>query len=143
MEVHDAWLKPRRCIMEDSTGYFDRDGLETGPPPIQLQNGDYLMLYNGYSVKNIDRWDISWCNISQIEGLIPRQVKRYQIGWLVLDGHDPSRILQRSEEAVISPSHDFENCIGPYTCTINSSVYAKAIVTLNSMWSISLWSICF
>merc|ERR1719499_37525 len=127
-----AWLKPRRCIMSNSSNYFDRDGVESGPPPIRLQNGNYLMLYNGYTIKDIDRFDFSWCNLSRYEGLIPRRDKQYQIGWVVLDGNDPSKIVERSEEPVISPMYDFENCIGPWTCTINSSVYAKAIIALNS-----------
>jgi len=41
----------------------------------------------------------------------------YTVGWLIVDGKDPSRILQRSVKHVLVPTYDYETlCPGKSNC---------------------------
>jgi predicted GH43/DUF377 family glycosyl hydrolase len=75
-------------------GYFDTELVEAGPPPLRLTTGDYLFIYNsarqGYPSVKPD-WQL-----------------QYNVGWAVLNGSDPSQILQRSEEPLLSPELPWE-----------------------------------
>jgi predicted GH43/DUF377 family glycosyl hydrolase len=51
------------------------------PPPLQLSNGDYIFFYNGATLPN-DR--------------------QYHVGWAVLAGEDPSKVVHRSERPILS-----------------------------------------
>jgi len=75
--------------------YFDSALVEAGPLPLPLSDGNYLFLYNsarhGYpSVK--PNWD-----------------EQYNVGWVVLDGNDPSSIVERSSMPLLSPELAWEN----------------------------------
>lgn len=118
------WLQPR-------PDHFDKDGVETGPAPIKLFDGNYLMLYNGYSITGRPP---SSEEGPAIDGMIvPHQIKHYEVGWVILDGKNPRKILQRSEQPLITPTYAYETGDAPYTCAQHSSVYAKAIVQLDGM----------
>ena len=39
---------------------------------------------------------------------------QYNVGWLILDGEDPSTILQRSDEPILSPELPWEIGVSPY-----------------------------
>eukprot|EP00658_Telonema_sp_P-2_P073583 TRINITY_DN62677_c0_g1_i1.p1 TRINITY_DN62677_c0_g1~~TRINITY_DN62677_c0_g1_i1.p1 ORF type:complete len:308 (+),score=51.27 TRINITY_DN62677_c0_g1_i1:91-1014(+) len=42
----------------------------------------------------------------------------YTVGWLILDGEDPTRILQRSQQHLLVPTFDYETlCPGQPNCT--------------------------
>ena len=112
---YDAWLQPR-------SDAFDKDGVESGPQPVRLRDGNFLMLYNGYAAMQ---------DQDQVLQLPLKKSKQYEIGWLILDGDDPATILQRCSTPIIRPTFNYETCMTPYTCTRNSSVYAKAIVPID------------
>lgn len=73
------FLEPRK-----GTSYFDNTFIETGPPPILTEKG-WLVLYHG-----ID------------------EAFRYQLGFVLLDRHNPRKILYRSEEPIFGPKEDYE-----------------------------------
>jgi predicted GH43/DUF377 family glycosyl hydrolase len=60
-----------------------------GTPPVRLSDG-WLVLYHGVSER------------SRTEGGQQRGV-RYSAGALLLDGHDPRRVLYRSAQSILSP----------------------------------------
>jgi len=89
----DIWLPVR-------TDNFDSVLVEAGPMPMRLSDGNYLFLYNsarsGYP-SNKPNWNL-----------------QYNVGWVILDGNDPSKILQRAEQPLLSPELDWETGTSPY-----------------------------
>eukprot|EP00040_Diaphanoeca_grandis_P043318 m.267603 g.267603 ORF g.267603 m.267603 type:complete len:394 (-) comp74073_c0_seq1:194-1375(-) len=80
---HDLvhWTVSNRTLLPRRPGMWDAGLIEPGPPPLELANGNYLFFYNGATLPN-DR--------------------EYHVGWAVLDQHDPTKVIQRSEEPVLS-----------------------------------------
>uniref|UniRef100_A0A914YKL5 Uncharacterized protein n=1 Tax=Panagrolaimus superbus TaxID=310955 RepID=A0A914YKL5_9BILA len=73
---------------------FDSELVESGATPLKLNTGDYLFIYNsarkGYpSVK--PNWQL-----------------QYNIGYAILAGTDPTQVLQRSDQPIMSPKLDWE-----------------------------------
>eukprot|EP01087_Luapelamoeba_hula_P015767 TRINITY_DN4750_c0_g2_i1.p1 TRINITY_DN4750_c0_g2~~TRINITY_DN4750_c0_g2_i1.p1 ORF type:complete len:363 (-),score=57.39 TRINITY_DN4750_c0_g2_i1:265-1353(-) len=77
--------------------HFDSALVESGPPPLQLSDGNYLFLYN--SARKYP---------SSPNGL------EYNIGWAILDGKDPRKVLARSSEPILSPELPWEVGTPPY-----------------------------
>jgi len=80
--------------------HFDSLLIEAGPMPLPLSDGNYLFLYNsarhGYPSPKPD-WDI-----------------QYNVGYVILDKNDPTNILERSENPILSPSEPWEIGTLPY-----------------------------
>lgn len=74
----EPFIRPR------SEQFFDSYHVEMGPPPIRTEQG-WLVLYHGIN-----------------------QTARYQLGYVLLDLRDPSKILQRSSEPIFIPSETYE-----------------------------------
>ncbi len=76
---------------------FDSALVEAGPQTLKLSDKNYLFLYNSGRHTNISnpkpRWDI-----------------QYNLGWAILDGEDPTQVLARAEEPLLSPELDWERC---------------------------------
>jgi len=91
---HDGIFIP---VRED---HFDSLLCEAGPMPLMLSNGNYLFIYNsarhGYPSPKPD-WDI-----------------QYNVGWVILDGQDPTKILARASEPILSPELAWEKGDAPY-----------------------------
>lgn len=124
------WLQPR-------PDYFDRDGVETGPAPIQMFDGNYFMLYNAYTItlpQEESKLEIDLNKHEEISQITPKNFKHYAIGWVILDGKNPTKILQRSDKPLLSATYDYEIGEAPYTCTQYNSVYAKGMVKLEGMF---------
>ena len=60
---------------------FDSYVIESGPPPVRLRDGNLLFLYNGARECPTGKPDYSRC---------------YAMGWAILDGNDPGRVLARA-----------------------------------------------
>lgn len=83
------WDYKDEYLIKTRKDKFDSNLIESGPSPMRLSTGDYLFIYNsarnGYpSVKG--NWDL-----------------QYNIGFLILDGEDPIKIKQRSDEPIMAP----------------------------------------
>jgi beta-1,2-mannosidase len=73
---------------------FDSLMVEGGPPPLKLSDGNYLYIYN-----------------SARQGFPspkPGYNLQYNVGWLILDGQNPTKILQRCDEPLLSPELPWE-----------------------------------
>ncbi len=80
--------------------HFDSMLVESGPPPLPLTDGNYIFFYNsarrgfpspkaGYSYQ-------------------------YNVGYLILNGTDPTKIIQRSSTPLLSPQLPWEMGQKPY-----------------------------
>lgn len=89
-----TWKILPGLFMEVRPNSWDSALVEAGPMPLRLSNGDYLFIYNsarhGYHSKK------------------PGYDFQYNVGYLILDGNDPTKILQRSENPILSPDLDWE-----------------------------------
>eukprot|EP01125_Pyxidicula_operculata_P008172 TRINITY_DN2763_c0_g1_i2.p1 TRINITY_DN2763_c0_g1~~TRINITY_DN2763_c0_g1_i2.p1 ORF type:complete len:311 (+),score=54.98 TRINITY_DN2763_c0_g1_i2:63-995(+) len=73
-------------IRKDS---FDSVLVESGPMPLRLSDGNYLFIYNSAQAghKSVKpNWDL-----------------QYNVGYLILDKDDPSTIIERSDQPILSP----------------------------------------
>lgn len=100
-EFEDTIIVPRR------EGMWDDQLVESGPEPLQLPDGNYLFLYNS-ATKTTDATDK------------PGWELKYNVGWVILDGKDPTNVLRRADNPLLSPDLDWEACL-------SGSDYADAL----------------
>ena len=98
-----------KVFIETREDHFDSKLVESGPPPLQLRNGDYIFFYNAATV-----------------GWPDEPGSAYHPGWVILDGNDPSVIKQRSEEPLLTPQFAWELGTLPYTCNVPNVVFLEA-----------------
>jgi len=73
--------------------------VEAGPMPLPLSDGNYLFLYNSARTgvpSPKPNWDV-----------------QYNVGFVILDKNDPSKILQRSDTPILSPELAWETGLSP------------------------------
>jgi predicted GH43/DUF377 family glycosyl hydrolase len=72
------------CIARTRAGLWDSVKIGAGPPPVRIPEG-FLEIYHGADERD-----------------------RYCLGGLLLDAHDPARVLGRSRDPIMAPSADYE-----------------------------------
>jgi len=92
--------------------YFDSFLVESGPPPIMLSDGNYFWVYNSAKKDN-----------ESANGL------QYHVGWLVLNGSDPTQIIQRCEEPLLSPQLPWEIGTSPWLGLTPNVVFCEGMRT--------------
>lgn len=98
-----------KVFIETRSDFFDSKLVESGPPPLELLNGDYIFFYNSAST--------GW----------PDQAgSAYHPGWVILDRADPSIIKQRSSEPLMTPEFAWELGTLPYTCNVPNVIFLEA-----------------
>jgi len=90
--------------------YADGWLTEPGPPPLRLSNGDYLLLYNGCSVSGY------------LEG--------YSMMWAVLSGDDPTKVVARSDWALLWPNVTWDTGLTPDLCNAPNVVFVEGAMQL-------------
>ena len=50
----------------------------------------------------------------------------YNPAWVILDGTDPSRILQRATAPLLSPTHGWEQGTAPFECNVGAVNFLEA-----------------
>ena len=78
------WVPEYSPLLKPRRGFFDSAHVEMGPPPLRTKNG-WLILYHG-----ID------------------ESITYRLGYLLLDRHNPLKILKRSKLPIFEPKEDYE-----------------------------------
>jgi predicted GH43/DUF377 family glycosyl hydrolase len=94
------WVNLPGLFMPERKDHFDSDLVEAGPMPLRLSDGTYLMLYNS-ARKGYPSPKPGW----QLQ---------YNVGWAILDGSDPTKIIQRCEQPLLSPELPWEIGTQPY-----------------------------
>ena len=93
------WAITDTTWMQGRPGCWDACGAIAGPQPERLSSGDYLFIYN------ID---------THLNGKDVSPLGRCTIGWAILDGKDPRKVLARSTTALVTPVLPWEtdSCTG-------------------------------
>jgi beta-1,2-mannobiose phosphorylase / 1,2-beta-oligomannan phosphorylase len=90
--------------------------VEAGPPPMRLSNGNYIFIYNsarhGYPSPK-PNWDV-----------------QYNVGYVILDSQDPSKILSRSEQPILSPELPWEIGTSPYLGLTPNVVFVEGMARM-------------
>lgn len=89
---------------------FDYESLKigAGPAPIRVPEG-WLLIHHGVTGRITDPWSI-------------HNEVRYTAGAMILDAHDPSRVLSRTEQPLLEPETEHER-IG----TVGDVVFPTAV----------------
>lgn len=109
-----VWSDIGEIFIETRSDNFDSKLVESGPPPIQLSNGDYLFIYNSATV-----------------GWPDDPASAYHPGWVILDKSNPLTILQRSDKPLMTPEYTWELGTSPYTCNVPNVIFVEAATLLN------------
>ena len=84
-----SWGDERLLLTPRSDQFWDNTSLSMGPSPVQLSDGNWLLLYN---VDNL--WPV----------YNPRPLPKWgrcALGWAVLDQHNLTRVLARAPEPLV------------------------------------------
>jgi len=96
-----AWAVVNKTWMLSRPACWDHYGVAPAGQPARLSNGDWLLIYNidtGFPYK-------------------PNPLGRCAVGWAVLDGADPTRIVARADAPLLVPVLPYEaNCAGTAEC---------------------------
>ena len=93
--------------------HFDSKLVESGPPPLLLSSGDYIFFYNSAEVGWPDDVNTS-----------------YNAGYVILDGKDPTKIVQRSDDPLLTVKYPYQQGTAPYTCNVPNVVFLEAAKSL-------------
>ena len=94
------WQQENQTFMSNRPGCWDAKGVAAGPQPERLSNGDYLYIYNidtGFPFRPNTPYSY---------------LGRCAIGWAILAGSDPTKIVARSTDALLISELPFETCGG-------------------------------
>lgn len=84
-----SWRIAPRPVLTPRRGHFDDLLVEPGPPPLLTPDG-ILLLYNAARASR------------------SRRGRTFAAGWALLDRHDPSQVLERCEEPILTGEHATE-----------------------------------
>lgn len=89
---------------------MQNDGVESGPPPMRLSDGNYLFLHNSWSTNN---------TIYNKAG--------YQPAWVIINGSDPTQIIARAPQPLWSPQKQpWMTGLAPWTCNVHNVAFLEA-----------------
>lgn len=106
-----SWQPLKEPVFRPRPGKFDNVLVEPGPPALRTEQG-ILLIYNGAG-----RFSESG------EQLI------YASGQILLDGSDPTKVLERSEEPFLTVTQDWER-----EGYVDHVVFAEALVPMDDHW---------
>ena len=101
------WTVTNSSFMSARAHMFDSLLVEAGPPPLPLDSGDLLFLYN-----SADHGSAGF--------------GAYHVGWVILDGHDPTVIKQRSSVPLMGPRFRWETGTCPAMFCHQKAVSSRA-----------------
>jgi predicted GH43/DUF377 family glycosyl hydrolase len=86
------------------------DGVESGPSPMRLSDGNYLFLHNSWSMND---------TIYDSAG--------YQPAWVIINGSDPTQIIARAPAPLWSPQKQpWMTGKAPWTCNVHNVAFLEA-----------------
>jgi predicted GH43/DUF377 family glycosyl hydrolase len=105
------WNNTGRIFLAGRPNCWDK-AVAAGPPPARLSTGDYLYIYNidtGYPYH-------------------PSPLGRCSAGWVILDGEDPTVVVARAAEPLLTPTLSWEHCEPKgYTCQEPEVIFATGL----------------
>jgi predicted GH43/DUF377 family glycosyl hydrolase len=105
-----TWHVNHTAFQGGRPGYFDHGGIAAGPQVERLSDGSYLMLYNIDNAHNCQSASCGPCgvNCSANTGCHFCRDGRCALGWMILDGDDPLRVIARAVETLLYAELPFE-----------------------------------
>ena len=91
------YTQTSECLLKTRPGHFDSALVESGPPPLQLSDGNFIFVYNSAQNTNIPNPKPGWS-------------LQYNVGYAILNGTSPTQVLERAEEPILSPQLSWETC---------------------------------
>ena len=85
---------------------------------MRLRDGNYLYIYNS-----------ARCCFPSPK---PGYQYQYNLGFVILDGSDPTTILQRSDQPILSPETAYEKGLSPYLGLTPNVVFCSAMAPADS-----------
>lgn len=105
-----VWNHTSEVLMQGRPGCWDARGVGAGPQALPLSTGDYLYVYN------VDRFQYD----------LP--LGRCSTGWAILDRDDPTRVIARSVEPLITAVLPWEQCLTEnYTCQTTTVIWSDGL----------------
>jgi len=119
-----TWHHTGPSAIRQRPGFFDSTLCEAVAAPVMGEHG-ILLLYNG-AMGGRQRTDYMrrWTSCYATGDFCV-----YQVGWALLDRQDPTRLLARSAEPILSPTAPFER-FG----LVNGTVFASGLVNFRGKW---------
>lgn len=77
--------------------------MESGPPPLPLSDGNYVFFHNSAN------WNSEH-----------KDFESYHPSYVILDGNDPTQILQRADAPMLSPTFGWEFGTKPFECNVHN-----------------------
>ena len=90
------------------SGNFDDALVEAGPLPMLLSDGNYVFFHNSNHVSPYG----------------------YHPEFVILNGTDPTQILQRATSPLLSPTRDWEIGAAPAACNVGNVVFLEAVAAV-------------
>jgi predicted GH43/DUF377 family glycosyl hydrolase len=103
-----------KVVVGTRDGYWDSDLVESGPPAMLTKSG-ILLIYNGKNLRSIGDKAIA-------EGA-------YGGGQVLLDAHDPTRVLRRLQHDFIHPDKPYE-----ITGQVNQVCFLEGLANFKGKW---------
>eukprot|EP01012_Entosiphon_sulcatum_P026122 TRINITY_DN31519_c0_g1_i1.p1 TRINITY_DN31519_c0_g1~~TRINITY_DN31519_c0_g1_i1.p1 ORF type:complete len:331 (-),score=44.15 TRINITY_DN31519_c0_g1_i1:8-1000(-) len=94
--------------------------IEASTPPVELSTGDYLHLY-----------------AAGTPGWVPNG--NYTVGWVILDGNNPSIVKQRSTEHIFIPTMAYERGDPPYVAQRKRVIFTCSAVPTGTPNEFRIW----
>jgi len=105
-------------FLEPRATSWDKTLVESGPPPLKLEDGNYLFFYNS--------------GRDDFPSEKPGYSYQYNVGFLILDKDDPTKILQRSENPILSPELAWEKGKAPFLDLTPNVVFLEGAKALGN-----------
>lgn len=87
------------------SGDYDDSLVEAGPLPMRLSDGNYIFFHNSNHIAPYG----------------------YHPEFVILNGTDPTQILQRANEFLLAPTRDWEVGAAPAACNVGNVVFLEAV----------------
>jgi beta-1,2-mannosidase len=113
--ITDARGEPK-VLMQARRGKFDSGLPEVGPPPVVTKDG-IVLVYNGKNANDVGR----------DPALAPGT---YSVGQALFDGHDPAKLLARTDAPFFAPKLTWEQS-GQY---VAGTTFAEGLVWFHDRW---------
>ena len=124
-----AWENEGDLFLEPRSDSFDSQGVESGPPPMQLSDGNYF-----FHIQQVRIQDSFLLTASVGMKTWPTDATaQYHAAWVVLDGSLPSTIVQRADEPFLFPTLSWEQGVSPYTCNAPRVVFVEAALPCSAL----------
>eukprot|EP00759_Apiculatamorpha_spiralis_P057405 PhF_6_TR8638/c0_g1_i2/m.13492/K20885/K20885; beta-1,2-mannobiose phosphorylase / 1,2-beta-oligomannan phosphorylase len=100
-----TWTNINRTFLLPRQNSFDNVGVESGPSPQLLSNGNYIFFHNSWNSTN----------------------NCYHPTYAIINGTDPTKLIHRSSSPMLSPIFGWQLGTAPFECNVQCVVFLEAV----------------